>query len=145
MIEKIKEEIKLAMKARDRERLEALKMLSAELQNAKIDLGDKFSNKDAEAVVKREVKKRRDSIDAYTKAGRQELVEKEKKELEVLMDFMPVQLSEDQIGMLADEAIAEMQATSDDMGKVIGAVMSKAKGAADGTIVSQVVKKKLSS
>lgn len=143
MIDKVKAEIKEAMKARDRERLAALKMLSAELQNAKIDRGEAFDESDAEAVVKREVKKRKDSIEAYNNAGRQELAEKEKQEMEVLMDFMPEQMSEDQIAMLADEAIAEMNASMADMGKVIGAVMGKSKGAADGSLVSKVVKEKL--
>jgi len=143
MIDTIREQIKEAMKARDAARLAALKMLSSELHNAQIEKPD-FTDDDAMVVVKKEVKKRRDSIDAYNKAGRQELAEAEKQELDVLMEFLPEQMTDDQIGMMVDEAIAEIHPESmKDMGRVIGWVVSKAEGAADSAIVAQIAKDKL--
>ena len=96
------------------------------------------------SVVQKEAKQRRDSIEEFTKAGRQELADKEQKELEILQKYLPEQLSEEEIKKLVDEAISQTGASNiSDMGKVMGALMPKIKGKADGSLVSKIVKESL--
>ena len=96
------------------------------------------------SVVQKEAKQRRDSIEEFTKAGRQELADKEQKELEILQKYLPEQLSEEEIKKLVDEAISQTGASNiSDMGNVMGALMPKTKGKADGSLVSKIVKESL--
>lgn len=133
------------MKARDKERLSALKMLSSEIHNAEINKGKELSESEEFTIVKKEIKKRRDAIEAYAQAGRDELVKREEAELKVLEEFMPEQLSEEEIEKVVSQTISDLGAGGmSDMGKVIGAVMSKIGERADGATVSGLVKQKLS-
>ena len=144
MIDNIKNEIIKAMKARDEIRLRTLKSLANEIKNAQID-NKNFSEEDVVDVVKKAVKQRKDSIEAYNEGGRQDLAEAEKLELDILMEYMPEQLSEEQVYIIVEKAISETNAQSmQDMGKVMGMAIKLAEGKADGSLVSKIVKEKLS-
>lgn len=133
------------MKARDQVRLSTLRMLSSALSYEKIEKQHDLTEEEELAVVSKEVKKHKDSIEAYKNAGRQELVESELAELKILEEFMPEQMSDEELGNIVKEAIAEANVSDmSGMGKVIGIVMQRAKGKADGARVSGLVREKLS-
>lgn len=140
----LNEKIKEAMKARDQVRISTLKMLSNSLHNAKIDKMADLTSEEEMDVVKKEAKKRKDSIEAYKSAGRDELAENESKELDVLKEFLPEELSQEELEKIVSEAISEAGAESiRDMGKVMALAMDKAAGRADGSAISSIVKAKL--
>lgn len=141
----IQNQIQDAMRARDKVRLSTLQMLKSALSYERIEKGSDLVEDDEVRVLKSEVKKRRDAIDAYQKAGRDELVRREQEELAILEEFLPEQMSDDDLKKLVDKAISETNASSmSDMGKVIGIVMKKAGAATDGSRVASLVKEKLS-
>lgn len=132
------------MKAKDEVRLSTLKMLSSAFNYEKIAKQHELSEEEELAVVKSEAKKRRDAIEAYTKANQSDRAAKEKQELAILEGYLPAQMGEVELKSLVAAVIAETGATQmSDMGRVIGAVMAKAKGTADGARVSALVKEKL--
>jgi uncharacterized protein YqeY len=143
--ERLSQEIKTAMLARDADRLSALRMLKSAVGYAQIDRKtDVLSEPDFVGVVQKEVKKRRDSIEQFEKGGRQELADKEKKEIVVLETFLPKPLSPEELEQLVKATIAELGAASKkDMGPVIKAVQAKAAGRADGKTISGLVGKLL--
>lgn len=139
----IQKQIIEAMKARDEIRLSTLRMLSSEIHNFKIDHPE-MTEEEELSVVKKEAKKRKDAIEAYEKAGNSERAEKEKAELSILQEYLPAEVGSEDLEKLVDEAISETGAQDmSAMGRVIGAVMAKAKGNADGAKVSELVKQKL--
>lgn len=141
----LNEKIKGAMKARDAVRLSTLKMLSSELHNAEIDNKAPLDEIGELAVIKKEAKKRKDSIEAYRNAGREELASSEEAELLVLQEFLPEEMSREKIEEMVSQVISEVSASGmSDMGKVMSAVMSKVGSDADGSVVSSVVREKLS-
>lgn len=140
----IQKQIAEAMKAKDEIRLSTLKMLSSSLHYGQIEKQHDLSEEEEIVVVQKEAKKRKDAIEAYEKAGATERAEKEKKELAVLMEFLPEQLSDTELEEIVKNAIETTGASSiSDMGKVIGKVMGEAKGKADGKKVSELVKAQL--
>lgn len=142
----ITKQIGEAMKARDKTRLSTLQLLSSALNYEFIAKQHKLNEEEELNVVRREAKQRKDSIEAYEKAGAQDRADKEKQELTILEEFLPAQISDEDLAKLVDEAITETGAkTMADMGRAIGAVMAKAKGQADGGRVSALIKSKLSS
>lgn len=145
--EKITEDMKTAMRAKDTTALNTIRMLKSSIKNAAIEKGGADAElDDAEVtnVVRKEVKKRQDSIEQYESAGRPELAEKEKEEIEILNRYLPEPLSEAEIEKIVDEAIAETGATSrKDMGQVMKVVQEKTAGRADGKTLSQAVMAKL--
>ena len=142
--DKIGDDMRAAMKARDQVRVTTLRMLMTSMKNAQVEAGHELDDDEVVAVIGKEAKRRRESIDAYTEANRSDLADKEAAELEILATYLPEQLDEAAIGELVDEAIAEVGATSaKEMGQVMKAVMPKVKGRADGSAVSAVVKAKL--
>ncbi len=144
IIDNIQKQINEAMKARDEIRLSTLRMLSSAMNYEKIAKQHDLGEEEELAVVRSEAKKRRDAIEAYQKANQVDRAEKEKKELSILEEYLPVQMTDDELSKIVDEAIGETGATQiSDMGRVIGAVMAKAKGMADGSRVSALVKEKL--
>ncbi len=144
MIKTIQSEMVLAAKNRDKARLGALRLIKSTLHNKEIDLGKELDEQGALQVLSSMAKQRKDSIEQFAKGGRQDLVEKEEKELEVIQSFMPQQLSEEDLDAIILQAIEEVGATSPrDMGKVMKALMSKVTGRADGRVVSERVKSKL--
>lgn len=143
--EKLAQEIKAAMFAKDADRLSTLRMLKSAVGYAQIEKKvDVLPEADAVAIVQKEVKKRRDSFEQFEKGGRPELAEKEKKEIVVLEEFLPKALSAEELEQLVKTTIAEVGATSKkDMGAVIKAVQAKAAGRADGKTISGLVGKLL--
>jgi uncharacterized protein YqeY len=142
--ERLSEEMKLAMKARDELRLSAIRLIRSAVKNRDIDLKRELDDREIVDVVSTLCKQRRESIRMFGEAGRNDLVAKEEKELAVLLDFLPQQLERDEVGALVDRAIAECGAQgSRDMGKVMKALMPHVSGRADGKMVSDLVKEKL--
>ena len=143
--EKINSEMISAAKARDKIRLSTIRMIKAALHNKEIDLKRELNDEELLQVLSSIVKQRKDSIEQFGKAGRVDLVEKEEEDLKVVQGFMPEQLSEEEIETEIEKAIEEVGAVSiKEMGKVMKVVMSKLTGRADGKIVSEKVKAKLS-
>ena len=106
--------------------------------------GYEASDEEILAVIQKEVKQHRDSIEQFRQAGRQELMDKEIKELEILQRYLPAQMSEDEVRVLVEEAVKQVGAVSPaDMGKVMGVLMGKVKGKADGSLVSRLVREAL--
>lgn len=136
-----------AMKAQDANRTSTLRMVKAAMMNRQIEKGSELDDDDMQKLLRSLVKQRRDSIEQYEKAGRQELVEKEKAEIEVIETYLPQAASLDEIEQAVAAAIAETGATSmRDMGKVMKAAQAALAGKnADGKLVSEVVKSKLNS
>ena len=145
--QKIQEELRQAMLARDALKTSVLRMLKSAITYYEIQKGGagyEATDEDVLSVIQKEVKQRKDSIEQFQKAGREDLVDKETKELELLQKYLPEQMSENQIREIIQETIREMGATTvADMGKVMGVLMPKVKGKADGTLVSKIVREEL--
>ncbi|MFC1625926.1 GatB/YqeY domain-containing protein [Patescibacteria group bacterium] len=140
----ITKKINEAMKAHDEIRLSTLKLLSSALNYEFIEKQHKLSEEEELVVVMREAKKRKEAIEAYQKAGAQDRAEKEQKELEILQEYLPAEIDEKDLEKLVDEAISYLKPSGmQDMGKVVGWVKEKTKGAADGSKIAQLVKSKL--
>ncbi|WP_077621463.1 GatB/YqeY domain-containing protein [Sediminibacillus massiliensis] len=146
LIERLNQDMKQAMKNKDKETLSVIRMVKASLQNEAIKLGkDDLSEEEELTVLSRELKQRKDSLQEFKEAGRDDLAEKLDVEIKVLQAYMPKQLSQDELESIVQETIEEVGATSKkDMGAVMSAVMPKVKGKADGSQVNQVVQKQLS-
>jgi uncharacterized protein YqeY len=147
LVAKIDADLKAAMIARDAEKLSVLRMLKSAVKYASIEKGGADSvpsDIDVIAVIRKEAKKREDSITSFTQAGRAELAAKEKTELDFLKTFLPAQLTPEKLEELVKEAIAEVGATSKaQMGSVMKAAQAKAAGQADGKALSQIVQRLL--
>ena len=142
--DRIADEMRAAMKAREQTRVSTLRMLMAAMKNTQVEKGHELSDDEVLEVVAREAKRRRESMEAFEKGGRAELVEKEGAELAVLAAYLPEQLGDDQLAKLVDDAIAETGAsTPKEMGAVMKVVMGKVKGRADGASVSAMVRARL--
>lgn len=144
LLETLKGDVVAAQKQADTAQVSILRYVLASLKNKEIALHREPNDEEVLAEIAKEIKRHRESVELYKTGGRDELVEKEEKEIAILQTYLPEQLSEDQIAALVDQAIASTGATSkQDMGKVIGAVMAKAKGQAEGAVVSRLVAQKL--
>ena len=142
--EQVRERTTAAMKAGDKVTVGALRMLSAAITNREKDVGHELSDDEVREVAGKEVKKRTESIEAFSAAGRTELAEKEEAERGVLEPYAPAQLDAGAVDALIDEAFAATGARGpQDMGKVMGFIMGKAKGQVDGGLVQQKVKERL--
>lgn len=142
---RIRDEMTSALKAGDKVRLGALRMLTAAITNREKEVGHALSDDEVREVAGREVKKRSESIEAFEGAGRPELAAKELAERDVVAAYAPVQLSDAEVDALVDQAIAVTGATStEEIGKVMGAVMAEARGRVDGSAVQARVRAKLS-
>lgn len=126
-------------------RVKVLRLLLSELQYAKMQKGDNFKHtEDIINVIQKAIKQRKESIESFEKGGREDLVDAEKQELEILQAYLPAQLSDEELTKIVDEAINKVGASSmADMGKVIGLVMGAVGGKAEGARVSGLVKQKL--
>lgn len=145
--DQLKEELKQSMLSKNAEKTSTLRMVISALGYYEIEKGGagyEATDEDVEAVLQKQAKQRRDSIEQFKAGGRDELAAKETQELELLESYLPKQMSEDEIKKLVDEAVEQTGASSAaDMGKVMGALMPKVKGKADGGLVSKIVKEKL--
>lgn len=142
---KINQDYVTAMKARDQVRSATLNFLRAQIKNVRIEKREEtVSDADVIAVIKKQIKQRQDSIEQYTKGGRQDLADKETAELDILKEYLPKELSDEHIKAIIAETLNESQATSvKDMGKVMKGVMDKVAGNADNKKVSDLVKQAL--
>jgi uncharacterized protein YqeY len=144
-LDRINEDLKAAMKAKDSERLSTLRMVKTALKNREIDKMEALTDEEAIKVLQSLVKQRRDSIEQYQQAGRIELAEKEAAEIKVIEEYLPAALDDAAIARVVEETIAETGASSmKEMGAVMKAVMAKLAGqTVDGKAVNQIVKSKL--
>jgi uncharacterized protein len=142
---RISEDLRAAMKAGDKVRLAALRLLSTSLRNREVEVRRDLSEEEFLEVVAREVKRRKEAAEAYTDAGREELADREREEQRALEGYLPEALSEEEVRALVEEAVIATGASGpEDMGKVMGFVMGKAKGRVDGAQVSAMVRERLS-
>jgi len=143
---KIEEGLKEALKKRDNLRVSVFRMLLASIKNKEVEKIRPLLDEEFYALVKTSIKQHNDSIESFRNGGRLELAEKEEKELEILKEFQPSQLSEEEILSEIEEAVAAVGATSrKEMGKVIKLLMDKFPGRIDGKVLSAMVLKRLSS
>lgn len=142
--EQIHDELTAAMKAGDKLKLETLRMLTTAIVNREKEVLHDLSDDEVREVAAREVKRRTESIEAFRQGGREDLVDKETAEREILRPYAPEQLTDAEVDALVDEAIAATGATDPkEIGKVMGAVMAKAKGKVDGAVVRTKVQERL--
>ncbi|HXG75785.1 MAG TPA: GatB/YqeY domain-containing protein [Gaiellaceae bacterium] len=141
---RIEEELKRARLARDEDRRDALSLLLHALRSAQKELGRPLTEEEGLQVLQRERKRRLEAAEAFRAGGREEQAEDEEYELEVLEEFMPEPLSEEELEEIIDDVISEVGATSiRDLGRVMAGVMHQVSGRADGSTVSQLVREKL--
>lgn len=144
MKEELLKELKEAMKNKDELRKNTITMLRSAILQVEKDSQKKLNDEEMILIIAKEVKKRKDSMVDYEKAGREDIVNDLKKEIEILSKYLPKQLTQEEIVTIVEEAIAESGAMSPkDMGKVMQLVRGKTVGKADGKLVSQIVKEKL--
>ncbi len=145
--DKIQDDLKAAMLAREEAKLSTIRMLKSAIQYFEIQKGGagyEATDEDVIEVVGKEIKKRKESIDLYKQGDRPEQAANEEKEVVVLESYLPTQMSEDEVRQLVADAVTTTgAATPQDMGKVMGALMPKVKGKADGTLVSNLVREAL--
>lgn len=143
----LQDQLKQAMRDQDELRKSVLRMLLSAITYYEIQKGGagyEASDEDVMSVIDKQVKQRKDSIEQFEKAGRQELADKEKAEMNMLQTYLPEQMSEDEVRNIVKEAVSQTGASSAaDMGKVMGIVMPQLKGKADGNVVGKIVREEL--
>ena len=142
--ERLSDEMKTAMKSGEKEKLGFARNLHAAIRKREIDDRVELDDSGVLKIVSSLVKQRQDSIEQFKKGGRDDLVEKEERELQYLQTFLPPQLSEEEVRRLVEQAVSEAQVSSPkDMGKVMKALLPKVQGRADGKLVSQLVREQI--
>ena len=145
LVEKVNEDMKLAMKSQDKEKLSVVRMLKSAIQLAKIELKHELSDEEVVDVVAKQIKMRKDSITEFTKAGRNDLADQYQAEVEILNAYMPEQLSLEEVTKIIDEVFASVNPTSPkQMGLIMKEVNPKVRGKFDMGEVSKIIKDKLS-
>jgi uncharacterized protein YqeY len=141
---RIDQDLKAALKNKDSVRLNVLRMMKSEIRYKEIDLGSELSDDEVILVLSSSIKKRKDSIQQFEKGGRDDLVSKERAELDVIHKYMPEQLTEEELSEIISQAIGEVNATGpSDLGKVMKQIMPNVRGKADGKKVNQLVSSRL--
>jgi hypothetical protein len=144
LLERIEADLKESLKSANKTKVSVLRMIKASIKNKEIDKGASLTDEEIIAVLASLSKQRRESIEEFRRAGRNDLVDREEEELSILQSYMPAQLSEDELVNLIRAAIEEAGATSPrDMGKVMKIIMPRVKGRADGKVVNQKVREML--
>jgi uncharacterized protein YqeY len=134
-----------ATRARDNVRRDTLRLLVAAVENGRIDVGHELSADETLRVLQKEAKQRRESIEEYRKGNREDLAQQEQQELEIIQTYLPEQLSESEVRRLVGETIAEVSANgADDLRNVMGPLMKKLGGRADGRVANTIVRELLS-
>jgi uncharacterized protein len=142
--ERLSAQIKEAMKSGDRTRLQTVRLLATSVRNREVELGRDLTEDDLVEVATREMKRRKEAAEAYDRAGRAELAERERAEQAILEAYIPEQLPEEEVRAAIEEAVASTGATGPgDMGKVMGRVMGRLKGRVDGGEVNRLVRERL--
>jgi len=143
--QRIQDDMKAALKAADKRRLGAIRLVLAAVKQREVDERIELDDAQVLAVLDKMVKQRRDSIEQYTKADREDLAEQERYEVSICQEYLPEPLAEDELSALIDEAVASTGAVSmKDMGKVMGRIKPEVQGRADMGAVSRLVKERLS-
>jgi uncharacterized protein YqeY len=146
LIDQLNNDLKESMKSGNKFRTETLRGLKSAIKYAEIEAKGEMSDQDVETVIAKQAKQRRDSIEEFKKGGREDLVEQEAAELTILEEYLPEQMSEDEIRATVEAAIAELGVTDmKGMGQVMKRVMADLQGQADGKVVNQIVRECLSS
>jgi hypothetical protein len=144
LLERLENDFKVALKAKDGGKVSILRMLKASIKNKEIEKKAPLSDEDLYEILNSFVKRGKESIEQFSKAGRDDLVEKEKEEIEIIRSYLPEQLSEDEIRKVIQETIKETDAKGiGDLGKVMKIIMPKVKGRADGRLVNSLVREVL--
>ncbi|MET1179851.1 MULTISPECIES: GatB/YqeY domain-containing protein [Bacillales] len=145
LLERLNNDMKQAMKNKEKDKLSVIRMLKASIQNEAMKQRQDLTDDEELTVLSRELKQRKDSLQEFENAGRSDLVDKVRTELVYVEAYMPEQLSEEDISKIVKQTIEEVKATSKaDMGRVMGALMPKVKGKADGSLVNKLVQQHLS-
>ena len=145
MEERLVQEMKEAMKSNDKLRLSTIRMIRSTVKNKEIELRKPLDDGEIQKAIQGMVRKGEESVEQFKLGGRMDLVDKESKEVEILKSFLPQALTREEILRIIDETIEETQSTSPkDIGKLMKAVMPKLQGKADGKLVNQLVKERLS-
>ena len=143
--ERLTEEMKQAMKSNDKLRLSTIRMIRSAVKNKEIELRKKLDDEEIQKVIQGMVRKGEESVEQFQSGGRMDLVEKEKKEIEILKSFLPQPIGQEEILRIIDQSIEETQASSlKDLGKVMKSVIPKLGGKVDGRLINQLVKERLS-
>ena len=141
LMEQLTADMKAAMKQGQKERLSVIRLVRGAVRQAEIDGKKTLTDDEVLGVIGKEVKMRRDSIEEFARGGRTDLVEKTQAEIEILMPYLPEQIGADEVRKIVEEVIAEVgAATPKDRGKVMGALMPRVKGRADGKLVNEIVR-----
>lgn len=139
--DRLTEDLKQAMRQGDDRRKSTIRLVRAEITNAEIERGRELGDDEVLAVIAKQAKQRRESVAEFVKGARQDLVDQEEEELQILLSYLPAQMSRDEIEVAARQVIAEVGATSmAQMGEVMRRLMSQLKGKVDGSLVNQVVR-----
>lgn len=142
--ERLNDDMKQAMRNQDKFKLSVIRMVRSSIKNLEIDLKRTLNDDEVLDILNRELKQRKDSLQEFEKAGRDDLAESVKAEIEIICEYLPQQLSEEEIKAIVQQTIREIGASSKaDMGKVMSALMPKVKGRADGKLVNQTVQQLL--
>ena len=140
--ERLAYELKNAMKNKDQLRKNVITMIRADIKQIEVDKRVELTDEEVIEIISKQAKQRKDSIEEFKKGGREDLVEQAAQEVDVLMEYLPEQLSEEEIETIIKEVIADIGATSmKDMGKIMATAMPKLKGRTDGKVVNQIVRK----
>jgi len=144
LFDKISQDLNTALKQKDTIRVSTLRYLISYLNNARIAKGGDLNDDDVTGEIVKDAKRHKESIEAFEKANRQDLVSQESSQLKILEEYLPAQLKDEEIVKIVDETIATLgQIGPGDMAKVMGQIMTKVKGQADGSKVAEIVKNKL--
>lgn len=145
ILNQLNEDMKTAMRAKDKDSLTTIRMIKSAIQNEEIRKGSELNQDEEIAIVSREKKQRLESLNEFEKAERDDLVEKLNRELEIVNKYLPEQLAEDEVRGIVNETINEVGAESmQDMGKVMSTIMPKVAGRADGGTINKLVREELS-
>lgn len=145
IIERVDQELKEAMRAKDETKLSVLRLMRTAIKNRQIEVGHDLTDEEVQTVVRGMVKQGKDALVDFTTGGRQDLMDKQNKELEILSAFLPAAMPTEELEALCKEAVAQVGATSaKDMGKVMGVAMKLVAGRADGNAVKEIIQRLLS-
>lgn len=138
------EDMKKAMKEKEKDRLAVIRMTRSEIKNKEIEIGEELDDKGVIAVIAKQVKQIKDSLPDFEKSGKDDVLEKLHREIEILQEYLPEQMSEEEVDQLIDQVMEETGAENmSDMGRVMGILMPQIKGKADGSLVSAKVRARL--
>jgi uncharacterized protein YqeY len=139
--DRLAEDLKEAVRQRDERRKSTIRLVRADITNAEIERGGELGDDEVLAIIAKQARQRRESVTEFARAGRQDLVDQEEEELQILLNYLPAQMSRDEIEIAARQIIADVGATSRaQMGEVMRRLMSQLKGKADGSLVNRVVR-----